>query len=76
MLCNLPCLRIYYNASIVHAVFTIRMMNFDLEIFGTLLNGSCHPMSEGNVVFSYRIGTNRQWKIIEEYPSLGKPIKL
>jgi len=60
----------------IHAVFIIRMMSFDLEIFGTLLNGSCRPMREGNVVLSYRIGTSRQWKIIEEYSALGKLVKL
>ena len=52
------------------------MISFDLEIFGTLLNGSCCPMREGNVVLSYCIGTSRQWKIIEEYSALGKLVKL
>ena len=47
-------------------------MSFDLEIAGTLNNGSCRPLSEGDIVLSYRIGTNRQWKIIEEYSSVGK----
>lgn len=46
-------------------------MSFDLEITGTFNNGSCHPMSEGNLVLSYRIGTSRQWKIIEQYSSIG-----
>ena len=57
-----------------HTVFTIRLMSFDLEIAGTLFNGSCHPMGEGNIVLSYRIGTSRQWKIIEQYSSVGKCI--
>ena len=47
-------------------------MSFDLQIAGTLLNGTCTPLNAGNVVLSYRIGTNRQWKVIEEYSSVGK----
>lgn len=47
-------------------------MSFDLEISGALRNGSCYPLSEGNVVLSYRIGTGRQWKTIEVYASVGK----
>ena len=52
--------------------FTNRLMSFDLEISGALRNGSCYPLSEGNVVLSYRIGTGRQWKTIEVYASVGK----
>ena len=47
-------------------------MSFDLQIAGTLFNGTCIPLNLGNVVLSYRIGTNRQWKVIEEYSSVGK----
>ena len=70
----LPCLPPFKKKKqwLVIFLFVIRLMSFDLEIAGTLLNGSCHPMGEGNVVLSYRIGTSRQWKIIGEYPSVGK----
>ena len=47
-------------------------MSFDLQIAGTLFNGTCIPLNTGNVVLSYRIGTNRQWKVIGEYSSVGK----
>ena len=47
-------------------------MSFDLEVSGTQHNGSCYPINEGSIVLSYRIGTSRQWKIIEEYSSVGK----
>ena len=51
---------------------TNRLMSFDLEISSTQHNGSCYPINEGSVVLSYRIGTSRQWKIVEEYSSVGK----
>ena len=47
-------------------------MSFDLQISGTLFNGTCSPLNTGRVVLSYRIGTNIQWKVIEEYSSEGK----
>ena len=49
-------------------------MSFDLEISGALQNGSCYPMGDGNVVLSYRIGTSRLWKTIQEYRSVGKQV--
>jgi len=47
-------------------------MRFDLQIATTLFNGSCVPLSEGSVVLSYRIGSSRQWKTIQEYTSHSK----
>ena len=56
----------------VSILFVHRVMSFDLQIAGTLFNGTCTPLNTGNVVLSYRIGTSRQWKVIEEYSSVGK----
>ena len=53
-------------------LFTNRLISFDLEIASIISNGSCLPLREGNVVLSYRVGTSRQWKTIEEYSSAGK----
>ncbi|XP_065903815.1 reelin-like [Dysidea avara] len=50
----------------------VRVMSFDLQIAGTLFNGTCIPLNTGNVVLTYRIGTNRQWEVIGEYSSVGK----
>ena len=47
-------------------------MTYDLQIVGTIPNGSCYILSEGRVVLSYRIGTNGQWKAIQLYMAESK----
>lgn len=59
-------------AHVMYWYFTNRPLSFDLEIAGTSYNGTCRPITEGNVVLSYRIGTTGQWKTIAEYSSVGK----
>jgi len=47
-------------------------MSFDLQIAGADYNATCTMLNTGNVVLSYRIGTNSLWKVIGEYSAAGE----
>ena len=53
-------------------ILLCRIIEFDLQIASVFLNGSCYPLTRGNVSLSYNIGNGNQWKTLEECASEGK----